>query len=49
MTDQLQPPKLNEQRYSSGDEIELMDYLLVIWRWKYWILGGAFRKNFGRD
>ena len=41
MPDQLQPPKLNEQRYSSEDEIELINYLLVIWKWKYWILGGA--------
>ena len=24
-----------------GDEIELMDYLLVIWKWKYLILGGT--------
>ena len=23
------------------DEIELMDFLLVIWKWKYWILGGT--------
>ena len=28
------------ERYE--DEIEFMDYLLVIWKWKYVILAGAF-------
>jgi LPS O-antigen subunit length determinant protein (WzzB/FepE family) len=32
----------NEHRYYPEDEIELMDYLLVIWKWKYIILTGTF-------
>ena len=31
----------NERRYYPEDEIELMDYLLVIWKWKYIILAGT--------
>ena len=41
MTDQPQQTKLNEHRYYPDDEIELMDYLLVIWKWKYVILAGT--------
>ncbi len=34
---------LKEHRaYPYEDEIELMDYLLVIWKWKYLILAGTF-------
>ncbi len=32
----------NDHRYYPDDEIELMDYLLVIWKWKYIILLGTF-------
>ena len=31
----------NEHRYYPEDEIELMDYLLVIWKWKYLIIAGT--------
>ena len=41
MTDQLQQTKPDEHRYYPEDEIELMDYLLVIWKWKYLILVGT--------
>ncbi len=34
--------KPNDHRYYPDDEIELMDYLLVIWKWKYIILAGTF-------
>lgn len=45
MTDQLQQTRPDEPRYYPEDEIELMDYLLVIWKWKYLILVGT--KNRG--
>jgi hypothetical protein len=32
MTDQLQQTKPDEHRYYPENEIELMDYLLVIWK-----------------
>ncbi len=41
MTDQPQQTKPNDHRYYPEDEIELMDYLLVIWKWKYIILAGT--------
>ena len=41
MTDQPQQTNLNEHRYYPEDEIELMDYLLVIWKWKYIIIAGT--------
>jgi len=41
MTDQPQQTKSNDHRYYPEDEIELMDYLLVIWKWKYLILAGT--------
>ena len=41
MTDQPQQTKLNEHRYYPDDEIELIDILLVIWKWKYVILAGT--------
>jgi len=41
VTDQLQQTKPDEHRYYPEDEIELMDYLLVIWKWKYLILAGT--------
>jgi len=31
----------NDHRYYPDDEIELMDYLLVMWKWKYIILAGT--------
>jgi capsular polysaccharide biosynthesis protein len=42
MTDQPQQANPNEHRYYPEDEIELMDYLLVIWKWKYIIIAGTF-------
>ncbi len=33
--------KPNDHRYYPEDEIELMDYLLVIWKWKYIIIAGT--------
>ncbi len=42
MTDQPQQTKPNDHRYHPEDEIELMDYLLVIWKWKYLIIAGTF-------
>ena len=42
MTDQPQQTNPNEHRYYPEDEIELMDYLLVIWKWKYMIIAGTF-------
>jgi capsular polysaccharide biosynthesis protein len=41
MTDQPQQTKLNEHRYYPDDEIELIDILRVIWKWKYYILLGT--------
>ena len=41
MTDQPQQTNPNEHRYYPEDEVELMDYLLVIWKWKYIILAGT--------
>ena len=41
MTDQPQQTKLNEHRYYPDDEIELIDILRVIWKWKYLILAGT--------
>jgi len=41
MTDQPQQTNHNDHRYYPEDEIELMDYLLVIWKWKYLILAGT--------
>jgi len=41
MADQPQQTNPNEHRYYPEDEIELMDYLLVIWKWKYLILAGT--------
>ncbi|MBL7180967.1 MAG: hypothetical protein ISS65_12310 [Desulfobacterales bacterium] len=41
MTDQLQQTNPDEHRYYPDDEIELMDYLLVIWKWKYLIIAGT--------
>ncbi len=35
MTNQPQQANPNEHRYYPDDEIELMDYLLVIWKWKH--------------
>jgi len=32
---------MRHRRGSNEDEIELMDYLLVLWRWKYLILTGT--------
>ncbi len=43
MTDQPQQTNPNDHRYYPEDEIDLMDYLLVIWKWKYFIfIGTAF-------
>ena len=42
MTDQPQQANPNDHRYYPDDEIELMDYLLVIWKWKYLIIAGTF-------
>ncbi len=36
----------NDHRYYPDDEIELMDYLLVIWKWKYIILTGTLAFGF---
>ena len=41
MTDQPQQTNPNEHRYYPEDEVELIDYLLVIWKWKYLILAGT--------
>ena len=41
MTDQPQQANPNDHRYYPEDEIELMDYLLVIWKWKYVIIAGT--------
>jgi capsular polysaccharide biosynthesis protein len=41
MTDQLQQTNPNEHRYYPEDEIELIDILRVIWKWKYFILIGT--------
>ena len=41
MTDQPQQTNQNNHRYYPDDEIELMDYLLVIWKWKYLIIAGT--------
>jgi len=38
MTDQPQQTKPNDHGYYPEDEIELMDYLLVIWKWKVFII-----------
>jgi len=46
MTDQPQQTKLNEHRYYPDDEIELIDILLVIWKWKYVILTGTLASVF---
>jgi hypothetical protein len=35
MTDKPQQTNPNEHRYYPDDEIELIDYLLAIWKWKY--------------
>jgi len=41
MTDQPQQTNPDEHRYYPEDEIELMDYLLVLWKWKYLIIAGT--------
>jgi len=41
MTDQPQQTNPNEHRYYPEDEIELIDILRVIWKWKYLILLGT--------
>ena len=41
MTDQPQQTNPNDHRYYPEDEVELMDYLLVIWKWKYLIIAGT--------
>ena len=41
MNDQPQQTNPKEHKYYPDDEIELMDYLLVIWKWKYIILAGT--------
>ena len=46
MTDQPQQTKFNEYRYYPDDEIELIDILLVIWKWKYVILAGTLAFGF---
>ena len=42
MINQPQQTNPNDHGYFPEDEIELMDYLLVIWKWKYIILAGTF-------
>ncbi|MBC8434276.1 MAG: hypothetical protein H8D96_20395, partial [Desulfobacterales bacterium] len=44
MTDQPQQhePAHHRVEMHPEDEIELMDYLLVLWKWKYLILAGTF-------
>ena len=41
MINQPQQTNTDEHKYYPEDEIELMDYLLVIWKWKYLILAGT--------
>ena len=41
MTAQNQNPTHPQQPFYPEDEIELMDYLLVLWKWKYLILIGT--------
>jgi len=38
-TQQREPPRYREEQFE--DEIELMDYLRVIWKWKYLIVAGT--------
>jgi len=38
-TQQPEPTRYREEQFE--DEIELMDYLRVIWKWKYLIVGGT--------
>jgi hypothetical protein len=46
MADQLQQTNPNNHMYYPEDEIELMDYLLVIWKWKYLIIAGTLAIGF---
>ncbi len=40
MSETQQADTAYRQREQFEDEIELMDYLLVIWKWKYLIVAG---------
>ena len=42
MNEQPQTDLKEHRAYPYDDEIELMDYLLVLWKWKYIILAGTF-------
>jgi len=42
MTNQPQQPNPIQHNYYPDDEIELMDILLYLWKWKYWFLAGIF-------
>ena len=41
MNEHLQADLMHHRRDSNEDEIELMDLLLVLWKWKYLILIGT--------
>ena len=42
MNENHQTDLVERKRDPYEDEIELMDYLLVLWKWKYIILAGTF-------
>ena len=42
MTDQPQQPNPIQNNYYPDDEIELIDYLRVLWKWKWLIVMGTF-------
>lgn len=41
MSETQQTDTVNHGREQFEDEIELMDYLLVMWKWKYLIVAGT--------
>lgn len=46
MNNNRQIQEENNRKVHDEDEVELMDYLLVIWRWKYLIIAGTLAIGF---